>query len=398
MPPCLRGSIFLSDLCASTPSWQKKYDMSKAEHWYEIDNIHQIDSPALLIYLDRVKENIETLKSMIDDPSRLRPHIKTHKAKEAVQLCLEAGISKFKCATIAEAELLGICAAPDVLLAYQPSGPKLERFINLIKKYPSSKFSCLTDNLESARHISGIALVNNLVIPVYMDLNVGQNRTGIKPGKEAIDLYKACTSLKGITIMGLHAYDGHVHESDLKERTRICEEAFAPVEKMKRSLVEEGYQAPIIVAGGSPSFPIHAKRKEVECSPGTFIYWDKGYLDLFPDQHFLPAALVLARVISLPGESTLCIDLGHKSIAAENPLPRRVFFINAPDLVFIGQSEEHLVADAGIGHSWKIGDLLYGMPIHICPTCALYDSAGIIEQAVLTGAWSIIGRNRKISI
>ncbi|MEO6000374.1 MAG: D-TA family PLP-dependent enzyme [Chitinophagaceae bacterium] len=372
--------------------------MSKPENWYEIEDINKIDSPALLIYLDRVKENIETLKSMIDHPSRLRPHIKTHKAKEAVQLCLEAGILKFKCATIAEAEVLGICAAPDVLLAYQPTGPKLERFLTLIKKYPSSKFSCLVDNLESARHISETALASNLVIPVFMDINVGQNRTGIKPGKEAIDLYKVGTSLKGIEMMGLHAYDGHVHESDLEERTRICEEAFAPVEKMKITLIEEGYQAPVIVVGGSPSFPIHAKRKEVECSPGTFIYWDKGYLDLFPDQHFLPAALVLARVISLPGESTLCLDLGHKSIAAENGLARRVFFINAPELVFISQSEEHLVVDAGIGHPWKIGDVLYGMPIHICPTCALYDTAAIIEQGVLTTTWEIIGRNRKINI
>src|SRR5215203_308532 len=147
--------------------------------WYHINNIEEIDSPAFVVYLDRVRENIHTIKSMIDDVSRLRPHIKTHKTKEISSLLLEAGISRFKCATIAEAELLGLAAAPDVLLAYQPVGPKLERFISLIKAYPSTNFSCLVDNEKSARIISDAAAKANVTIPVFIDLNVGMNRTGI---------------------------------------------------------------------------------------------------------------------------------------------------------------------------------------------------------------------------
>ena len=107
--------------------------------WYHIKNIEEIDSPAFVVYIDRVKENIHIIKSMIDDVNRLRPHIKTHKTKEICSLLLEAGISKFKCATIAEAELLGLVGAPDVLLAYQPVGPKLQRFIDLIKTFPLIK-------------------------------------------------------------------------------------------------------------------------------------------------------------------------------------------------------------------------------------------------------------------
>ena len=365
--------------------------------WYDISNIKQLDSPALVIYPQRVKENIHTLISMIDDVTRLRPHVKTHKAKEAVLLCMEAGILKFKCATIAEAEMLGLCEAPDVLLAYQPSIPKLDRLLHLIKRYPKTKFSCLIDNLESATIISDKAAEKNIVVSVYLDLNVGMNRTGIKPGSQAIELYKISNALTGIRMEGLHAYDGHIHGSDLAERMRQCEEAYQQVDHIKSVLVEAGYQLPIIIAGGSPTFPIHAKRKEVECSPGTFIYWDKGYLDLFPDQHFLPAALVITRVISLPGDNILCLDLGHKSIAAENDLPHRVFFLNAPELVLLAQSEEHLVADAGTGHKWKIGDVLFGLPVHICPTCALYDSAAIVEDGSIAGSWEIIARDRKIN-
>src|SRR5699024_9497409 len=104
---------------------------------------------------------------------------------EGTQLLLEAGIRKFKCATIAEAEMLAMCTAPDVLLAYQPNGPKLQRFVNLIKKYPKTRFSCLIDNQITATEISSIAGANHMTIDVYIDLNVGMNRTGIIPEKAA---------------------------------------------------------------------------------------------------------------------------------------------------------------------------------------------------------------------
>src|SRR4051794_34995793 len=103
--------------------------------WYEIENVELIDTPALIVYKERVEENIRVLLSMIDDPKRLRPHVKTHKTKEVSQLLMQAGIYKFKCATIAEAEMLALVEAPDVLLAYQPFGPKLQRFATLIKAY-----------------------------------------------------------------------------------------------------------------------------------------------------------------------------------------------------------------------------------------------------------------------
>src|SRR5205809_6117251 len=112
-------------------------------NWYEINNVDQVDSPALVIYADRVRENIKTLMSSIDNVDRLRPHIKTHKSLEVSRLMLEAGIKKFKCATIAEAEMLAVAGAPDVLLAYQPVGPKAERLAALKKKFPNVSWSCL---------------------------------------------------------------------------------------------------------------------------------------------------------------------------------------------------------------------------------------------------------------
>jgi D-threonine aldolase len=372
--------------------------MNTSDNWYEIKNTEQLDSPALLIYPDRVKENIRVVRSMIGDPLRLRPHVKTNKCKEATELMMQAGITKFKCATIAEAEMLGMCEAADVLLAYQPVGPKLQRFIALIKKYPATKFSCLTDNATTAKELSDGFIKNNLVVPVYIDLNVGQNRTGIEPGQESVKLYKFCAEQKGIKPVGLHVYDGHLNQPDMADRAKACNAAFSKVEAMAEKLISLSFPVPIIIAGGSPTFPIHAKREKTECSPGTFIYWDKGYRDNCAEQSFLNAALVMARIVSLPAENKICIDLGHKSIASENELNKRVYFLNAPELKFISHSEEHLVAETNSGHSYKPGDVLYGMPQHICPTVALYETAITIENNKVSGEWKTIARDRKISL
>ncbi|MBC7745041.1 MAG: D-TA family PLP-dependent enzyme [Flavobacterium sp.] len=366
--------------------------------WYTIKNSKEIDSPALIIYPERVKENIHVLISMIDDVKRLRPHVKTHKSKEATALMIEAGIHKFKCATIAEAEMLAMAGAADVLLAYQPTEPKLKRFISLIKKYRNTRFSGLVDNALSATIIAKSAHFEDLEISVYIDLNVGMNRTGINPGKEAFELYQACAILKGIEPIGLHVYDGHIHTKDMEQRKTICDEAFKPVELLQKQLSEAGFKTPIIVAGGSPTFPVHAKRKNVECSPGTFIYWDKGYADSYPEQLFFPAALVISRIISMPDEIKLCLDLGYKSISSENDLQNRVYFLNAPEVKMISQSEEHLIVETNASHSYQIGDVLYGLPVHICPTCALYERAQTVKNNVAAGEWKMIARDRKINI
>jgi D-serine deaminase-like pyridoxal phosphate-dependent protein len=372
-------------------------------NWYVIDNVAQLDSPALVVYPDRVRENVTLLTQAIYDVNRLRPHVKTNKSREATRLMLDAGIQKFKCATIAEAEMLAMTGARDVLLAYQPVGAKQQRFVELIQKYPDTLFACLVDNLTTALQLSDLASVAEVSIPVYIDLNGGMNRTGIAPDEQAQTLYEQLTQLSGIRPMGLHAYDGHIRNPDLAQRTAECDAAFAPVQQLAETLSANGFTPPLIVAGGSPTFPIHAKRHidglpPVECSPGTFIYWDKGYGSILTEQPFRPAALVVTRVISLPDSTKLCLDLGHKSVAAECELGLRVSFLNAPELQAVGQSEEHLVVEAGAGHTYQVGDVLYGIPNHICPTVALYERAFAIEDGLVTGEWATIARDRIIAV
>jgi D-serine deaminase-like pyridoxal phosphate-dependent protein len=365
--------------------------------WYEIQNIDTLDTPALTVFPDRVQKNIETAIGYVGDVKRLRPHIKTHKSPDVLRLMLEAGITKFKCATIAEAEILGAAGAPDVLLAYQPQGPKLHRFVAVMKAFPQTSYSCLADNEKAAREMAQVFAKASLHVPVYLDLNVGMNRTGIEPDDAAASLYTLLTQLSGVYPAGLHAYDGHLKQPDFAERTRVCDQGFQLVEKLKAQLLRAGLSVPTIIVGGSPGFPIHAKRKEVECSPGTFIYWDQGYSVLCPEQAFLPAAVLVTRIISLPAPGRVCTDLGHKSVGAEQEIIRRVHFLNASDLTPVGQSEEHLVLEAPTSHHHYVGEVLYGIPYHICPTVALYERVITIRNGRASGEWMNSARDRKIT-
>jgi D-serine deaminase-like pyridoxal phosphate-dependent protein len=365
-------------------------------NWYSIDDIEQLDTPALVVYPQRVKENIQQAIALAGDAAFLRPHVKTNKMAEVCELMLQAGITHFKCATIAEAEMLGTIKAPDVLLAHQPVGPKAQRLLQLVEQFPHTRFSCIIDNQLTASELSALFAARKKVLDVFIDLNVGMNRSGIPPEK-AQGLFRACQELPGILIVGLHGYDGHIRETDLAARSLQSDEAFSKVEKLLAEINENSPGPLQIVAGGSPSFPTHVKRTNVQFSPGTFVFWDWGYKHQFPDEPFEYAALVITRIISIIDEQTICTDLGHKSVAAENPLPR-VHFLNAPDAKPVNQSEEHLVVKVEDASAWKPGDVWYGVPVHICPTVALYDAAVVVEDHKVVDHWKVVARTRKISI
>jgi len=310
---------------------------------------------------------------------------------------LQHGITKFKCATIAEAEITSGAGASDVLLAYPPVGPNVDRFLDLIAKHPSVRFSCVADNLETLLNLSDAAARASVKAEVLIDLDVGMHRTGIEPGRRAFELYRLLASLPALEPGGLHAYDGHLHQSDLAERSAQSDAAFAPVDQLRRRLIEAGLRVPKLILGGTPTFPVHANRPDVECSPGTCVFWDEGYAAKCPDLDFLPAALVLTRVISKPAGNRLTLDLGHKAIAAENPHPR-VIFLNLPEAKAVMHSEEHLVIETPRAAEFAVGDAFYGVPWHVCPTVNLHGYANVVREGRAVEQWRVSGRERILTV
>ncbi len=373
---------------------------SISQPWFEFGEVADIPSPALLVYRDRVKQNIQRMLAIAGGPDRLRPHIKTHKMREVLDLQLLAGIKKFKCATIAEAELAATAGVPDLLLAYQPVGPAIGRVAALIRTFRLTKFSVICDNEAALAELSNAIAPSkgmNGGLEVLIDIDVGQHRTGVPAGPEAVKLYRAIASSHSLKPGGLHAYDGHISEADPEIRKAACNAAFAPVNKLRYELQSADLRVPRMVAGGSPTFPFHALRPDVECSPGTTVFWDSGYGNKLRDLDFLPAALVLTRVVSKPGPNRLCLDLGHKALGSEMPHPR-VQFLNLLDFNAVTHSEEHLVIESRDADQFKIGDCLFGVPRHICPTVALYSNAAVIDNHEIVGSWKVAARERRLSI
>ena len=364
--------------------------------WYELNDPDGVVSPALLVYPDRVRHNIDEMIRVAGDAGRLRPHVKTHKCPDIVRMQLEAGIRRFKCATIAEAEMLALTGAPDVLVAYPLHGPNAARLVKLQESYPQTRFAALVDNPSVLERLSETAVGGQTTLRLFVDLDTGMGRTGIPPGEEAFELYRRICTTPGLEAGGLHAYDGHIRHTDLNQRTEASDLAFEGVRNLRERLEASGYPVPEVVAGGSPTFPVHALRKDVQVSPGTTLLWDARYAELFPDMDFLPAAVLLCRVISKPGPDTLCLDLGHKAIAPEMEFPR-VALMGLEDCVQTGQSEEHLVLRCPSA-TLEVGEVCYGIPMHICPTVAKYPELLVVENHEITGSWNVLARDYKLNI
>ena len=370
----------------------------KAHQWYKLNNPEEIDSPALLIFKDRVAANIQAMISIAGDAKRLVPHVKTHKMAEIVKMQSEAGISQFKCATIAEAEMLADAGAENILLAYQLNFTKAKRFLTLLKKYPEIEFTSLVDNFVSAKMLNDLFEKEKLIAHVFIDVDAGMHRTGIAPDDKLFDLFLQLQKLPNIKFYGLHVYDGNIHDEDFELRKQKVDEAAISVNAIIKKMINAGFSTPKIIAGGTPTFTIHALHKEEYCSPGTCLLWDYGYDTILAEQPFEYAAVLLTRVISKPATGLITTDLGHKSVAAENPISRRIFFLNLSDYEVRSQSEEHLVVGVKDWENIHVGDVLYGIPYHVCPTVALYDEANVIENGNLLDKWPVLARQRTLTI
>jgi D-serine deaminase-like pyridoxal phosphate-dependent protein len=366
--------------------------MLNDQNWYEINSVENIISPSLVVYPDRIEANVKLMIQIAGGTDSLRPHIKTHKIAEIINLQLKYGITKFKCATIAEAELLAKCGAQDILLAMQPIGVNIGRFVDLLVKYPNASLSTIVDNEESIIKINAAAIKKQLLISLWLDINNGMNRTGIIPNHEAALLYQKIELSSNLNAKGLHVYDGHIHESDFNLRKEICDKDFDLVLKLKNQIELLGIKIETIVAGGTPTFPIHSKRNNVEVSPGTPLLWDQGYADEFIDLKFLPAAVLLGSVVSKPKENLICLNLGHKSVAAEMKFPR-LKILNFENCKQISHSEEHLVVECIESEKYPIGTICYAIPTHICPTVVKYNKVLTIIDGKISGSWKIGARD-----
>jgi len=364
---------------------------------YAFEGQDAVISPQLVYYKDIIADNIEKMIAIAGGAERLWPHVKTHKMIEVVKMLMARGIDKFKCATIAEAEMCGDAGAAKVTLAYPLVGPNIERFFCLAEAYPQTEFFAVSDCGKQVELIGKAALKKGMAANLLMDVDTGQHRTGV-PLDKVEECYQAWAAVPGIVMRGLHCYDGHRHESDYEERNREVAALDEQIAAIKERLLKAGMDCGILIMGGTPSFPCHQKLNKEYLSPGTCIIQDAGYREAYRDLDFVPGAAVLARVVSVPGNNTFTLDMGTKAVATD-PAPERAVLVGMEYAKTVLQNEEHWVVEVPAEHAGdipEVGTVMFAIPMHVCPTSALYPEVPVVSGGKLAGWWQVTARNRKI--
>jgi len=370
---------------------------------YIIKDIEKIRTPRLLVFSDRVQNNLQRMKNYLEEVvpnsgyKHLCPHVKTNKSSYIIKQMLAAGITDFK-ATPNEVEMLIDCGVNNIFIAYPLLYLDAVSLADLIKKHSTVEILVQIGSIEHFDILQKVAVEKNIIWNYYIDLDVGMHRTGIAP-KKAIELYTRIKDNKRFRFVGLHGYDGHIHFKTEEKRIEESQKSMAVLKGVYDEFRQNDISVEKIVVAGSPAFRsdlkiLHntiPKDTHIFVSPGTWILWDSQYDANIPNE-FEFAALILAQVIDV-GENQITLNLGHKRWAAENG-PVTVF--SQGYIKVRSYNEEHIIFDTIGETTYHIGDYVMVVPRHVCPTVNLYDNFILINSdgKIENESIKIDGRNR----
>lgn len=363
---------------------------------YKIGDVDRIITPALLIYPELVDLNIKaTLRMLGNDPNRWRPHIKTAKLSAIVRRLIDHGILNFKCSTTLE--LLTACqaGAADVLLAFPVMGANAQRALEIAEDFPRTSISVLVEASEQTAAWKGTH------VGLFVDVNPGMNRTGI--AQDRVGEIVQLTRQLGKQFRGLHYYDGHMSAYTLSDRERYVHQGYDRLFEIVRELQTAGLDLGELITSGTPATPFAVTYPAFRngsllhrVSPGTVVFNDTTSLEQLPPEFgYLPAGLVLSTVVSRPTARYITCDAGHKSVAADAGVPT-CSVVGKPQLKPMKPSEEHLPIESLSGDNLpSIGDKLYLIPRHICPTVNNFDQALLVVDGQVRAIEPVTARGHE---
>jgi D-serine deaminase-like pyridoxal phosphate-dependent protein len=366
---------------------------------YRVRDIEHMLSPALLVYPEAIASNIaRTLDLLGGDGGRWRVHIKTAKLGHTLRMLVGRGICNFKCATTLELQVACKSGAEDVLFAYPAVGANARRVREIADAFPSIRISALAENEEQVRQWQGSR------VGVFVDINSGMNRTGVEQGRsdKVLSLTRMISDAK-VEFLGLHYYDGQYGGLEEHERTTAAHAGYDCLLEIVNEMERSGLRVPEVITSGTPTLPCSLAYKGFSgrdfihrVSPGTIVYGDATSLVQLPGEYGLqPAVLVLARVVSRPRAGVITCDAGHKTVSADAGVPTCVV-VGHPELMPLSPSEEHLpmaVAQEAAGP--QVGDALYLLSRHVCPTVNNFDCAALVQEGRIISVEKVSARGRE---
>src|ERR1700736_5069828 len=366
---------------------------------YCVSGIEDVLTPALVMYPDIIAANIErTLELLAGDADRWRVHIKTAKLGHTLRMLVERGVRNFKCATTLELLVACRSGAADVLLAYPAMGANARRAQEIAQEFPNVRISVLAENDEQLQQWRASR------VGIFLDINPGMNRTGIDhcDTNRVVTLAQAITKA-GLEFRGLHYYDGQYGSLAEPERALQAHRGYDNLLKIANELGRAAIHVPEIITAGTPTFPCSLSHEAFRrsnfthrVSPGTIVYCDATSLQQLPAEYgYRPAALVLTRVVSHPYPGIVTCDAGHKTVSADAGVPTCVV-LGHPELTPLPPSEEHLPMAVKEGAATpRIGEALYLLPRHICPSVNNFDEALLVRNGSIESTERVSARGRE---
>jgi D-serine deaminase-like pyridoxal phosphate-dependent protein len=366
---------------------------------FRVENADDVMTPALLLYPDAVAANIDAVLRVLDgNADRWRAHVKTAKLAFTMRMLVERGVANFKCATTLELLVACESGARDVLVAYPLVGANARRVREIAESFPNVRVSILAENEAQASQWRGSR------VGVFLDINPGMDRTGVEQDRhsEIVALVHAIKN-SGLNFRGLHYYDGHFGGLAESERIAAAQQGYEHLLAVVAAIEQAGVAVEEVITAGTPTFSasssfarFRGQRFAHRISPGTVVYNDATSLSqLSASLGLQPAVLVMTRVVSHPHAGRITCDAGHKSVSADAGLPTCVV-AGHPELTPLGPSEEHLpmaVADGFVPP--KVGEILYLLPRHVCPTVNNFDSALLVRENRIEAVEEVSARGRE---
>ncbi|MGC1903318.1 MAG: alanine racemase [Candidatus Acidiferrum sp.] len=369
---------------------------------YVVASFDDVLTPALLVYPDLIDSNIERTLHLLDgNADRWRVHIKTAKLAFTLKMLLERGVRNFKCATTLELLTACECGAADILLAYPTVGANARRVREIAEQFPDVRISVLAENEQQIRQWEGSRL------GIFIDINSGMNRTGIEENRGA-DIAALVVTIKdaGLEFRGLHYYDGQHGGSPEPQRLTSAHFGYDRLMAVISVLDSAGVRVPEVITAGTPTFPAALAYPAFRnanfvhrVSPGTIVYSDATTLAQLPNAYgYRPAVLVAARVVSHPRPGIVTCDAGHKAVTADAGVPTCVV-VGHPELTPIAPSEEHLpITVRDVDAAPEVGEALYLLPRHICPTVNNFEHAVIVRGGKIESVERVSARGREAPV
>ena len=369
---------------------------------YRIENIEDVLTPALVLYPEAIESNIaRTLDVLGGDGDRWRVHVKTAKLGYTLRTMAARGVRNFKCATTLE--LLESCrsGAADVLFAHPAVGANARRLREIAESFSNVRISVLVENEEQVQQWRGSR------VGIFLDINPGMNRTGVEQSRseEVVRLVRAISQAQ-LEFRGLHYYDGQYGGMEESERTKAAHAGYEQLLHIASEIKRNGTTVPEVITAGTPTMAsslayegFRGNKFIHRVSPGTVVYNDASSLaQLPPEIGYRPAVLVLTRVVSHPRAGIITCDAGHKSVSADAGVPT-CLVVGHPELTPLSPSEEHLPMTVAVGNAApRVGDALYLMPKHVCPTVNNFDCALLVRDGRIESVEKVSARGREMPL